>query len=149
MSSPTKHNLGGGGHGHKGAAAGGGEGEGLLHGGLGYGEGQVIYHKYFTGLHPLTLQAVLQRVCAGGPVPAPLRYPGPGTCTDISQASHSPFLGEERQAGNQDRDQQGRARGTRTIYLLVSVVIVFACAWLPLNLLNILLDLELLDHLLG
>ena len=60
-----------------------------------------------------------------------------------------PFWGRRDRQGSQDRDQQGRARGTRTIYLLVSVVIVFMCAWLPLNLLNILLDLGLLDHLLG
>ena len=49
---------------------------------------------------------------------------------------------------SQERNQQGRAKGSKTIYLLVSVVVVFMCAWLPLNLLNIFLDLGILDELL-
>ena len=60
-----------------------------------------------------------------------------------------PFWGRRARQGNQDGDQQGRARGNKTIYLLVCVVLVFMCAWLPLNLLNIFLDLGLLDNLLG
>ena len=38
-------------------------------------------------------------------------------------------------------------RGHRTIYLLLCVVIVFMCSWLPLNVLNVLLDLGLYSYL--
>ena len=36
-----------------------------------------------------------------------------------------------------------RARGNRTVYLLAAVVLIFILSWLPLNLLNVLLDLDL------
>jgi hypothetical protein len=63
--------------------------------------------------------------------------------------SSLPFWGRRGRQDNQEGDQQDRARGNKTIYLLVCVVLIFMCAWLPLNMLNILLDLGLLDHLLG
>lgn len=47
-----------------------------------------------------------------------------------------------------DGQVQSEARGQRTLYLLVSVVIVFMCSWLPLNLINILNDIGILDKLL-
>ena len=34
-------------------------------------------------------------------------------------------------------------RAQKTTYLLVTVVVVFMCAWFPLNFLNVLLDLGL------
>ena len=43
---------------------------------------------------------------------------------------------------------QGDGRGQKTLYLLISVVIVFMCSWLPLNLINILNDVGILDKLL-
>ena len=60
-----------------------------------------------------------------------------------------PFWGKrsDRQA-REEMNQQGRTKGSKTIYLLVSVVVIFMSAWLPLNLLNILLDLGLLDQML-
>ena len=36
-----------------------------------------------------------------------------------------------------------RARGNKTIFLLAAVVLIFILSWLPLNLLNVLLDLDL------
>ena len=60
-----------------------------------------------------------------------------------------PFWGRKARQVNQEGGQQDRVRGNKTIYLLVCVVLVFVCTWLPLNLLNIFLDLGLLDHLLG
>ena len=39
----------------------------------------------------------------------------------------------------------GDTRGQRTVYLLVSVVLVFVASWLPLNLINILSDLGHLE----
>ena len=36
-----------------------------------------------------------------------------------------------------------RARGNRTVYLLAAVVLIFILSWLPLNLFNVLLDLDL------
>ena len=60
-----------------------------------------------------------------------------------------PFWGRMARQGNQEGDQQGRVRGNKTIYLLVCVVLVFMCAWLPLNLLKKILDLGVLDNPLG
>ena len=44
---------------------------------------------------------------------------------------------------------KGAQRAQRTTALLVAVVAVFICAWLPLNLLNVLLDLGLYATLFG
>ena len=35
-----------------------------------------------------------------------------------------------------------RVRGNRTVYLLAAVVLIFILSWLPLNLLNVLIDLD-------
>jgi hypothetical protein len=43
----------------------------------------------------------------------------------------------------------GRGRGNRTLYLLLCVVVVFVISWLPLNTLNLLLDLGFKDFLFG
>ena len=54
------------------------------------------------------------------------------------QRSHSAVGGQ----------QQLEGRGQKTLYLLISVVVVFMCSWLPLNLINILNDVGILDKLL-
>ena len=43
--------------------------------------------------------------------------------------------------------QPRNQRAQKTTYLLVSVVVVFMCAWFPLNFLNVLLDLGFYKHL--
>ena len=60
--------------------------------------------------------------------------------------SQLPFWSSQRSTGT--GSQHGEARGQRTLYLLVSVVIVFMCSWLPLNMINILNDLGYLDRFL-
>ena len=57
--------------------------------------------------------------------------------------SRLPFWSRPRRGGGQAED----LRGQRTLRLLISVVIVFMCSWLPLNLINILNDLGFLDSL--
>jgi hypothetical protein len=43
----------------------------------------------------------------------------------------------------------GGRRGNRTLYLLLCVVVVFVISWLPLNSLNLLLDLGFREFLFG
>ncbi len=45
--------------------------------------------------------------------------------------------------------RSGGRRGNRTLYLLICVVVVFVISWLPLNSLNLLLDLGFREHLFG
>ena len=63
--------------------------------------------------------------------------------------SRSPVIKEEIDIQNlngdnhtaYERQMSARKRSHKTIYLLVSVVVLFMFSWFPLNLLNVLLDL--------
>ena len=68
----------------------------------------------------------------------------PPSLSIYKKLSRLPFWSRPRRGGNQAED----LRGQRTLALLISVVIVFMCSWLPLNLINILNDLGFLDNLL-
>jgi hypothetical protein len=59
-----------------------------------------------------------------------------------------------RMRGGSDRSSARRLllsgrRGNRTLYLLLCVVVVFVISWLPLNTLNLLLDLGFKDYMFG
>ena len=62
--------------------------------------------------------------------------------------------GSDRSCGNGARRRLlvgggGGRRGNRTLYLLLCVVVVFVISWLPLNTLNLLLDLGFKEYMFG
>ena len=60
--------------------------------------------------------------------------------------------GSDRSAGANSGVRRllvGGRRGNRTLYLLLCVVVVFVMSWLPLNSLNLLLDLGFKEYLFG
>ena len=58
-------------------------------------------------------------------------------CTIVKRAGSFPFT------HHRHHFHFHRARGNKTIFLLAAVVLIFILSWLPLNLLNVLLDLDL------